>query len=243
MARKGFTLIELLVAMSVASVVMLLLLSLMGNSSDTYKSARDNTARRVDARSGLHLIKRDLSGRLSGTEILHEMASLGENWPCDEFGFYTAKTATSQGDPAAPGDVCFVRYYVAENDVFSDGYSRKLYRQFLTSSQVKNALENGIPAGLPATDPNLDEVIAVDVCRFAVNLLTRPEGSIEWVVWVPGSPSPPMRADISLTIVDAKTARRLKTSVDWDSTGKLGTPEAPREETLLRDYPTRISLR
>lgn len=243
MARKGFTLIELLVAMSVASVVMVLLLSLMGNSSETYKSARDGTARRVDARSGLHLLKRDLAARLGGTEMLLETGTLGQNWPCDEFGFFTAKTAAGQGDPASPGDVCFVRYYVAENDVFSDGFSRKLYRQFLTSGQAKGALENGIPAGLPATDPSVDEVIAVDVCRFSVTLRTRPEGSSEWVEWTSGSPTAPMRADISLTIADAKTARRLKTSGDWDSAGKLGTPDAPRQDALLRDYPTRIMLR
>jgi|GEM_PF-1975493 len=243
MGKKGFTLLELLVSMAVASGLMLLLLTLMSSSSDTYNKAARTIAQRVDGRSGIHLLKRDIAGQLGGREILYEQGTLGQAWPCDEFGFFTVKTAASQGDPNALGDVCFVRYYVAENDVFSDGYSRKLYRQFLISSNAKDVIQTGISTGAPAVDPTVDEVIAVNVVQFSVSLWTRPDSSSAWVEWTTASPTAPLRADISLIIADSKIARRLTTSEDWDSPAKLGTPAFPKGEALLSDYSTRVSLK
>lgn len=242
MVAKGFTLLELLVSMAIGSGIMLLLLTLMSDSSDTYSSALRTIAQRVEGRSGLHLLRRDIAGQLGGREILYEQGTLGQTWACDEFGFFTVKTAESQGDPNALGDVCFVRYYVAENDVFADGFSRKLYRQFLTSDMAKEVLEQGIANGAPAVDPSVDEVVAVNVAHFSVSLWTRPDSSSAWEKWTAASPTAPLRADISLVIANSKTARRLNSSEDWDSSEKLGTPALPKAEALLHDYHTRISL-
>lgn len=253
--RAGFTLAEILVSMAITGILMVILLSLVGSGSDSYEVAQRDIRSRIEARGALHFFQRDFDSRVGGRTITVDDASEGSGYESDAIGFLVFKIPEAQEAGKAGGEVCYTRYYTAVTPDGSGRVSRKLYRQFLSSTDTFPKIPEDPKTAFPrpSPDPATDEIIATNVVQFGIRLLDRTESG-EWIdqkeFFAAQAALPedqrgdfaPEALETTLHLTDHQTARRLTTEADWNNPGFFGTETAPKDDAPLFTYRSLLSL-
>ena len=134
----GFTLTELIVAMGVAMVLVLGLVSLMGQGTESYRRVVDKVSEQGEARAALHYIANDASTLLPSQEVSVGIGGEGQGWGfregryeewsysgegiererggwiSDRIGFYLTLSPREQprlGEAENLGDIAHVLYF------------------------------------------------------------------------------------------------------------------------------------
>lgn len=218
--KCAFTLVEVMVSASLGTAIILVMMIAMVAGTRGFDESTRRIDALVEARAAMGVLSDDVATMIS--------------LPGDEFGwssaddrfqsvwFMTLKPTDAQEADKATGDICFVHYFTAVTpDAPFEGaaFSRKLYRQFISSSDlVPNLVSRTLPEA--NTDPEEAEVIAFNVTRFVAQPL---QGGLEGgplAEWVPGSGAP-QSLRIDFQVVDSDTADLFTSDDDWNLLSKL----------------------
>jgi prepilin-type N-terminal cleavage/methylation domain-containing protein len=227
LARSGFSLIELLVAMAITSIIMIALISLIGQSSSVYKESRNAVESLSDARSLLHFFEAELASRLPRTPLLTQTTDGGP----DILGYIRAGSFDEQL-VATAGDLSTSVYYVAFSADAPNSVSPKLFRHHLDARKTQDLLEAPAPPAMPALDPANDEPLLHNVIRFEAKPKRQNAAGV-YEPWTPESGGQPAVIEITIEITDDSSAARFKSQGAW-----LALRDGPERQSakLIRRY-------
>lgn len=244
-SQAGFTLVELLVAMSITSVITIALLSLVGNTTDSYTRTHRAVNSLSQARSFIHFFEAEIGSRLPGSYfLLRTSDTFSGPETSDKLAFIRVLSPEIQDafenppNPADsdPGDLGSVAYYADFLPGVGNSSIPALFRKELGPTDTQAILEAGSNASLPDLDPESDEPLVLNLLEFG----TQPKihnpttGALE--DWDPESTDDPVALEVTIRFVDDSTAQRFKTESEWN---RLATNPSEQEKPLIRSY-TRI---
>jgi prepilin-type N-terminal cleavage/methylation domain-containing protein len=229
---RGFTLIELLTAMVIASIIMILLMGLMDQSSSTYRTSQNAVSSLSEARAFFHFLEGDLSSRLPGTPFMAE-----ESANADKFAFIRAQSFDEQISPTE-GDLRTSIYYVAFTNDQAGTVSPKLFRRLLNDVDTQTILETAGSPAMPNVDPTIDEPIVYNVVSFEAKPKTY-DSAGQLQPWTATSNTPPAVLDVTLEITDDFTAARFRTEGSWAT---LRDPASKPAKQSVRRFKRSIIL-
>jgi len=236
--RKAFSMIELLVAMAITSIIMIVLLALVGQSTTSYTQTQRAVNTLSQARAFMQFFDRELSTRLTSTPLIHE-AGTGSGSPSssDKVAFIRA---TSQDEQSAtnPGDLGTSIYYVDFTSEGTNSLSPKLFRKTLDPKETQTLIESGAIPPFPAISPSTDEPIIPNVLKFEAKPKYRDSaGNLK--DWTTSSPVPPSVIDVLVKFIDDSSAQRFRTQTDWN---RLASTPRDTERQLIRTFNRSIAI-
>ena len=212
--HRGFTVVELLVAMAVTSILMIILLSLVGQSTNTTQRTQRAVNGVADSRALLQFFAQELSNRLPDTPIIHELGANDSPATCDQFAFIRTLSLDEQST-TNPGDLGTSAYYVAFAPSQVNAVTPRLFRKSLNPTATQQLLETPGGPAFPAIDIDADEPIFENVISFQARpKCFNPATGIQ-EDWTLASPAPPSAVELTIRFIDETTARRLKSEADW----------------------------
>jgi prepilin-type N-terminal cleavage/methylation domain-containing protein len=199
--RRAFSLLEVLVAMSVLSVLLLILLSMTNGASKLWRENENRVDSYREARAALNMIASDLASLHASTNTAFfavtpssrdnsddsDMPPMGQARTHEEkddhmngrIFFLTALPADAQESGRNKSDLCEVGYFLAYDKTSLTGkgsHSYNLYRSFRSSDDTFNDLKNsdGLKNLAPDTSPTASntEVLARNITGFEVKPYT-----------------------------------------------------------------------
>jgi hypothetical protein len=219
----------MMVSMAIAAAVVLTAAYLLRGTSDTYGRVGAGIGAEREARAAIQQLRTDLE-----SAVHHPDSTLAGDVPA--FGFLTLKPAAAQSPANRIGDLCAVRYRLA--DIAADGrVIRSLVRGIHESAPTFDALAAGSLPALTGTPGSLEEPLAFGVVGFSATPVVRDPGG-PWQPWTPGAASPPSAIEIRLVIAREKITGRLRTAADWLAIANR--PGDPSDDGVLEIYQTRI---
>lgn len=231
-ATRGFTLIELLTSMAIISIVMLLLLSLMDQSSSTYRNSQSAVSSLSEARAFFQFFESDLSSRLPGTPLMLEQET-----HADKVAFVRSQSYDEQISLSA-GDLRTSVYYVAFTTDPGGSVSPKLFRKSLDDRETQTLVESSSTPAMPASQPAIDEPIVYNVIRYKTEAKAyNAAGALE--TWTTTSTGQPAVLEVTLEITDDFTASRYKTEASWNT---LRSTSNKKARETVRTYTRSITL-
>jgi type II secretory pathway pseudopilin PulG len=237
-ASRGYTIVELMVAMAITSFMLIVLLSLVAQSSSLY----DRTQRAVNslsqARAFMQFFEGEVATRLPTTPLLHETSSPGVSLPAHRIAFVHTVGIDEQM-PNAPGDLGTSTYYVAFSPDAGGLVSPKLFRRFLDPVETQALLDAGAAPPFPEPAPELDEFVVENVLAFELDLQFSDPVTVEWREWNVDSPEPPGRMIVRLRFLDHAIASRFTTEAEWN---RLATAPSNEERRYIREFEYPILL-
>ncbi len=261
---QGFTLVELLVAMTVLTVLMVLLFGFFDQATKAWQSSEKTVDAFREARAALHYLKRDLQSMVVNDDIPWviyvdpqvvpaDLGPIAANAPPQAHGkvlfFISAQPPDAQNPLHGRGDLCSVGYYLNYTPGQGQtGPGYKLYRYFQSSDPTWSNAGFGLLPFLqasgnlfsPAATVN-DEVIARNVTNFFVRAFDENNVSIPDLAGGEAQgPSirRPAYFEISLLALNSETATRLDGREGWH------VPADPDErDPLIRQTAQEFRLR
>ena len=246
--KAGFTLIELLVSMGITSVLMIALLSLVGTSTESLTQTQRSLNSISQARAFIQFFDRELSTRLPGTPLIHEVniAAAGPS-ASDRIAFVRTLTDDEQvafaaKTPPEPGDLGTSIYYVAYTDDarFAPCYS--LYRRSLGPEETQEIIESAVtspdPAFPDATASNGEPIIP-NIVDLEVKPKYRDSVSGDLEDWEITDDESPEVIDLLITVFDESAARRYTTQSEWD---RIATSPRDNELQFIRTFTRSIQI-
>lgn len=230
--------IELLVAMAITSILMVALLSLVGQSTDSYTQTQRAVNTISQARAFIQFFEREISTRLPGTPLIREASSPDGPESSDKLAFIRT-ISTFEQDPDQPGDLGTSAYYVAFTPDDTNSQSPKLFRKVLSPLETQDLLEAGSDPPFPATDPSVDEAIIYNILFFEALPRFRDPSSGEFRDWDKTSPEPPSLIELTVRFLDDSSAQRFDSPADWD---RLATAPRDSEKQLIRTFNRSIAI-
>ncbi len=239
----AFTLLELLVSMTLLSLLLVVLMSMVDNSTKLWRQSENRVDSYREARGAVNTITADLASIMPSTDLKFFQCNTIADLPdsiekSPEYShlfFLTSQPAESQDLTANKSDLCLVGYYIAYSkaSINSEMPSLNLYRYFQSSDttfekSIKTASSDSlIPASLPPSpQPSTgDELLARNVTRFKIRAYTSTGEEIlsngttkapNLVNFKQENTKPmPNIIEIELTVVNNETAKRLTTLSAW----------------------------
>jgi prepilin-type N-terminal cleavage/methylation domain-containing protein len=231
-ANRGFTLVELLTSMAIISIVMLLLLWLMDQSSSTYRNSQSAVSNLSEARAFFQFFEADVSSKLPGTSLMLE-----NGVHSDKVAFVRSQSYDEQISPS-DGDLRTSAYYVAFTQDAGTSVSPKLFRKSLDDRQTQILIESSANPPIPPTEPWIDEPIVYNVIRYKTAAkIYDAAGTLQ--PWTPTSSGPPAVLEVTLETTDDFTASRYQTEASW---GELRNPSNKQVNEAVRTYTRSIIL-
>lgn len=227
--------IELLVAMAITSAIMVVLLSLVGESTDNYTRTQRAVNSLSQARAFMRFFESEISTRLPDTPLLHEEA---DPPVADKLAFVRTISIDEQQE-TTPGDLGTSAYYAAFSPDKANAVSPKLFRKVLDPVETQALLENGGNPSFPVTDPSVDEAIIANLLGFEARPKFRDSASGELRDWDENSAQPPSVIELTIRFLDESVARRYTSASDWD---RLATSPTESEEALIRSFSRSIAI-
>lgn len=234
---RGFSLIELLVAMAITAIIMLVLLSLVGQSTTSYTQTQRAVNTLSQARAFLQFFDREISTRLPRTPLIHEKGSGSGANSSDKIAFVRAISLDEQTS-ATPGDLGTSIYYVDFTTEGSNPISPKLFRKTLNPEETQTLIETAGNPAFPAVSPANDEPIIPNVLKFEAKPKYR-DGSGKLKDWTKSSPEPPAVIELTIQFIDDSSSQRFRSQADWD---RLATAPRDTEVQLIRTYNRSIAI-
>ena len=234
--------------MAMASILLLVVASVLTAGGDGYGIASRRVAANVEARAALTTLTDDAGGlQFDDNFVVRSGSGTRES---GELSFLALKPRSAQDSSQASGDLCFVHYYTAVTQPLEEDrgpFSRKLYRRLVSSAEVMTTLRDGKNFETPVADPGRieDEPVAFNVVQFEVKAKVLQTGG-KSKDWMKGDARPDY-LDVTLKVTDNATAALMPTEDDWDGGGGiaerlLGSTGASEDGKRLRSFSVKIPL-
>jgi len=232
-AKRGFTLVELLASIAIASILMIVLLGFMQQSSSTYQETQRAVTTLSDARAFLKFFESELSSRLPGTPLISTPGGDG-----DKIAFVRAQSYDEQKSDT--GDLQTSMYYTAFTKDTGAGGSPKLFRHSLDAKDTQKLIETSLAANpaMPSPTINLDEPILYNVVTFKAQPKYY-DGAGEAHDWSPTNTEKPDFMEVVVGVVDDGTAARFPAESSW---ARLRDPNSNDAKKYVRTYKRTIQL-
>jgi len=235
--RRAFSLLEVLVAMSVLSVLLLILLSMTNGASKLWRENENRVDSYREARAALNMIASDLASIHASTNTTlfavtpssrdnsddSDMPPMGQARTHEEkdggmngrIFFLAALPADAQESGRNKSDLCEVGYFLAYNQTSLTGkgsHTYNLYRCFRSSDDTFNDLKNsdGLKNLAPDTNPTASntEVLARNITGFEVRPYTINAAKLEKFTKSAQTPLPDM-LEITINAISTESAKRF----------------------------------
>jgi len=217
---RAFSLLELLVAMTVTVTLAIFLMELLDQSTLLWKKNETQSDACREARAGLSVLAGDLANAfagpsgsfLTGTDALalvSAVPSAGE----DAIFFLSSVPSKAQPSGNNRSDICQVGYYLAfGGSPGTPGRTLNLYRYFRGSDETFSALdEDSLYSVPPSGSGGDDELVSSNVTALRIRAYSFAWDGGGVTPFVPnGDESLPDVVDISVSAIDAQTARGLQ---------------------------------
>ena len=244
----GFTIIELLVAMTIASVLIVTLLSLVGNTTESYIRNQRAVNNISQARAFIHFFESEIETRMPasyfiqrtqdpfiGPESSDKLAFIRVLSPDDQEYFENPPENTDPPLQPDPGDLGGVAYYADYLPATGSSVVPALFRKQIGPKETQDILEAGSSATVPNNDPETDEAIVLNLVEFRIRpKIYGSNGALE--VWTEDSAESPSVLELTIRFLDDSSAQRFKTQAEWN---RLATNPRDQEKNLIRSF-TRI---
>ena len=165
----AFSLLELLVAISVLSILLVILLNIVQGATSLWRTSENKVEAYREARAALQVISSDLRNTLASTNTSFFRTDL-TNTP--NLGFLATLPLSSQNTDSL-SDVCTVGYFLAYNNKSpvagaTGRQSYNLYRYFVESNETFEKLSDASdPTGVLDFDSDFPpEILARNIVGF-----------------------------------------------------------------------------
>jgi len=244
---SAFSILELLVAVSVLSILLVVLLNIVQGATSLWRGSENKVEAYREARAALQVMSSDLKNILPTTNTDFFRTNL-TNTP--NIGFLAALPISSQDTTSSKSDICAVGYFVAYDNkspvAGNNGrQSYNLYRYFVESNETFAKLTNNPTTALTASfDTSHCEILARNVVSFnATYSVTNTSGGLD--PWNPTDTPMPNLVEITITAVNNERTMRFgarNASGEWD---KDFSPTKATSSDYLKNtktFTTRINL-
>lgn len=213
---RAFTLIELLVSMAITTVLILMLLSLISASTESYTRTLKSINAVSQARAFMLFFSREISSQLPGTSFLHEYS---EAYVTPEDSDQLAFTRVLSVDEQAvddPGDLGTSFYYVEFSSDIGGAVSPKLFRQKIGPAATQLLLGSSAGAAFPLVDPAAREPVVYNILKFTAQpQFVNASGMLEeWDLQNQAHPRPSAMRMV-IRFLDETSAQGLRTRSEW----------------------------
>ncbi len=227
--RTAFTLLELLVAITVLSVLLLILLSMVDGASRLWRDSENRVDSYREARAAFNTIAADLKSihpsieekffdwRTSRSDIEDLVSGPAPDGIANSLFFVTAKPDSAQ-EQGSEGDLCAVGYFLAWGNTSTGASatgSYNLYRYFISSDDTFENISTGqstpfFTDGTVATPlpSKTVEVLARNIAAFIVTPKTVTSGPALTEFDQSSSQPMPNVVEIKIVAVNQDTADR-----------------------------------
>jgi len=243
--NPAFSLLELLVAVSVLSILLVILLNIVQGATNLWRTSENKVEAYREARAALQVISSDLRNTLASTNTNFFRTDL-TNTP--NLGFLTTLPLSSQ-NATSLSDVCTVGYFLKfdNKSQLTNALGRQsynLYRYFVESNETfANLTANSTTALTTSFDTNHCEILARNVVSFNATYLVT-NGSGAFTTWTQSVTTPmPHVVEIQLTAVNNERTMRFgarSASGEWDTFSSDTNSPDYRKNT--KTFTTRIPL-
>jgi prepilin-type N-terminal cleavage/methylation domain-containing protein len=240
---SAFSLLEVLVAISVLSVLLVILLNIVQNATSLWRGAENKVEAYREARAALQVMSSDLKNILPTTNTDFFRTNL-TNTP--NIGFLAALPISSQDTTSSKSDICAVGYFVAyDNKSHVAGnngrQSYNLYRYFVESNETFAKLANK-PQDVLNLNTNNFEILARNVIDFNANYFTTDGTNLSKWTRHPATNMPHL-VEIKITSVNNERTMRFgarNADAEWkDFSSNTNSPDYLKNTKTLT---TRIKL-
>jgi prepilin-type N-terminal cleavage/methylation domain-containing protein len=240
----AFSLLELLVAVSVLSILLVILLNIVQGATSLWRGSENKVEAYREARAALQVMASDLKSILPSTNTDFFRTNL-TNTP--NIGFLAALPISSQDTTSSKSDVCTVGYFLAYGDkslvAGNNGrQSYNLYRYFVESNQTFTNLSNPSTALTEKFNQDHFEILARNVVDFqTAYFVTNSSGLTNWTQSA-ASPMPQV-VEIKVTAVNNERTMRFgarNAQSEW--TTFSANTNAPDYLKNTKTFTTRIPL-
>jgi len=206
--RRGVSLLELLLVMVVASILLLVVVTLWKVTAGQWEDSRLKAGMRRDARMLMHMLRTDMAAMARDLPAEFGEPSIdGEGF--HEVAFYRYR------DPVDPfsqtrGDVVFVRYYPAFRVDVGGRLGRHVFRRELSRAASLELLRSG--ESDDSRDPASDDIIAFHVLDIEMQAVGRDEEGRWGRVETLGEAT---QLELAFRLLQAPAAARMQTESDW----------------------------
>jgi type II secretory pathway pseudopilin PulG len=230
--------IELLVAMSITSVITIVLFSLVGQSTASYAQTQRAVSKLSQARAFIQYFERELSTRLPRTPLIHEANDADGPEASDRIAFVRVISQDEQNN-TTPGDLGTSVYYVAFSPDRGSAVSPKLFRKSLDPTETQSLLESPASPSFPSIDPTTDEAIVYNILDFKASPKFHDPTTGELLDWNETSPIRPSSIALTIRFLDESSAQRFTNEADWN---RVATDPRDSERQLIRSFTRMISI-
>ena len=244
---SAFSILELLVAVSVLSILLVVLLNIVQGATSLWRGSENKVEAYREARAALQVMSSDLRNILPSTNFAFFRTNL-TNTP--NIGFLTTLPLSSQ-NATSLGDVCTVGYFLKYDNksALTNALGRQsynLYRYFVESNETFAKLTN-TPQDVLNLNTNNFEILARNVVSFkAACLVTNSTGNStgNFTTWTQNATTPmPHIVEITITAVNNERTMRFGArgaSGEWDTFSANATSSDYQKNT--KTFTTRINL-
>ncbi len=235
--KKAFSLLEILVAISVLSILLVVLLNIVHGSTTLWRTAENRAESYREARAAIQVVSADLRNLLPSTNspclLTNLPGSDASTYPYSQMGFLTTLPATFQ-NPTNKSDLCAVAYFLAYGNKtpIAGNQGRQtynLYRYFIESNETFANLKKNAPFSDVNPSNTNCEIVARNILDFQVTPLTCcTNGFTNWT-YSTITPTPDL---IELKITGLNNERTLRFNPRNDQSAW----EALRSDTNSDDY-------
>jgi GxxExxY protein len=242
---SAFSLLELLVAVSVLSILLVILLNIVQGATSLWRTSENKVEAYREARAALQVMSSDLKNILPTTNADFFRTNL-TNTP--NLGFLATLPLSSQNTNSL-SDVCTVGYFLAYNNKSpvagaSGRQSYNLYRYFVESNETFAKLTDASgPTDVLDFDSDFPpEILARNVVSFnATYFVTNSSGLTNWTQSLT-TPMPQV-VEIKITAVNNERTMRFgarSASSEWDTfSANTNSPDYLKN---TKTFTTRINL-
>jgi GxxExxY protein len=246
---SAFSILELLVAVSVLSILLVVLLNIVQGATSLWRGSENKVEAYREARAALQVMSSDLKNILPTTNTDFFRTNLTSYPSPTNLTFLAALPSSSQDTTSSKSDICAVGYFVAYDNkspvAGNNGrQSYNLYRYFVESNETFAKLTANPTTALTASlDTSHFEILARNVVGFnATYSVTNGSGGFD--PWTQNATYPmPQVVEIKVTAVNNERTMRFgarNADAEWkDFSANTNSPDYLKN---TKTFTTRINL-
>ena len=237
----AFSLLELLVAVSVLSILLVILLNIVQGATNLWRTSENKVEAYREARAALQVMSSDLKNILPSTNLAFFRTNISGYPSATNLAFLATLPLSSQNPSSSLSDVCTVGYFLAYNNKSpvagaTGRQSYNLYRYFVESNETFEKLTGASgPTGVLDLDSDFPpEILARNVVSFnATYSVTNSSGN--FTTWTTQNATYPMPNLVEITITAVNNERTMRFGArnaqsDWNDFSQ------PDNDIDLADY-------